>query len=300
MAFFRRKPKDPDATFPQLGRLQGEAMRSICADVLTGMGHSVEVAGDHVMLSDGRMFGLETVARTLPKAPEREWQPMIEDYFTRMTAKAGRSILDAMDAGEMLARTRAKIIDPATVSKEDAERHYNYAQWVGALPLVMAYDGEETINYLRDDHVQRAGEDLAWEAARSNLFAEGTGAPQQATDGDGGSFLGIMSESIFQSTWLAFPAELLDALKLTAGPLGIFMTVPSASALNLHVINDDTGVADLLFMARVTRAQYDDMPHPLSPHVYWWNGGPVQPITGIADGELAMMLPDELEHLATK
>ncbi|ALV46571.1 hypothetical protein MB46_14795 [Arthrobacter alpinus] len=158
----------------------------------------------------------------------------------------------------------------------------------------------ETVNYLRDDHVERVGEGLAWEAAWANLLAEGTGTPQQATDGDGGSFLGIMSESIFQSTWLAFPAELLKALSLTAGPLGIFMTVPSASALNLHVINDETGIADLLFMTRVTRSQYDDMTHPLSPHVYWWNGGPVQPITTVVDGELAMTLPDELEHLASR
>ncbi|WP_269939969.1 hypothetical protein [Arthrobacter sp. HY1533] len=300
MAFFSRKPKELDATFPQLTLQQGVKMRQVCAEVLNGMGYGVEVADDHVVTSDGRMYGLETVARTLPNAPEREWKPMLEDYFARMTAKAAGSIIDAMPEEELLARTRAKIIDPAMITEEEGERHYKYTQWVGLLPLVMAYDGEETVNYLRDDHVERIGEDLAWKTAWANLLAEGTGTPQQATDGDGGTFLGIMSESIFQSTWLAYPAELLAALKLTAGPLGMFMTVPSASALNLHVITDDTGLADLLFMTRVTRAQYDDMAHPLSPHVYWWNGGPVQPITSVVDGELAMTLPDELEHLVAR
>ncbi len=300
MAFFSRKPKELDATFPQLTLQQGVKMRQISVDVLTSMGYGVEVADDHVVTSDGRMYGLETVARTIPNAPEREWKPMLEDYFARMTAKAAGSIIDAMPAEDLLARTRAKIIDPTMVTQEQALLHYNYTQWVGGLPLLMAYDGEETINYLRDDHVQRAGEDRAWDAARANLLAEGSGTPQPATDEEGGSFLGIMSDSEFQATWLAFPAELLDSLGLTAGPLGVFMTVPAATALNLHVINDETGIADLLFMTRVTGAQHDGMPHPLSPHVYWWNGGQVQPITGIVDGDLAMVLPDELEHLASR
>lgn len=300
MALFSRKSKEMDATFPQLTLQQGVKMRQVCAEVLTGMGYGVEVADDHVVTSDGRVYGLETVARTLPNAPEREWKPMLEDYFARMTAKAVGSILDVMDAEELLARTRAKIIDPAMITQEQAQLHYNYTQWVGGLPLLMAYDGDATVNYLRDDHVQRVGEDRAWEAAQRNLLAEGTGKPQPATDGEGGSFLGIMSESEFQATWLAFPAELLEKLELTAGPLGVFMTVPSATALNLHIINDDTGIADLLFMTKVTGAQHDGMPHPLSPHVYWWNGGQIQPITGIVDGDLAMMFPDELEHLATR
>ncbi|MET4004643.1 hypothetical protein ABIB48_003382 [Arthrobacter sp. UYCu511] len=300
MALFSRKPKELDATFPQLTLQQGVKMRQVCADVLTSMGYGVEIAADHVLLSDGRIYGLETVARTLPDAPEREWKPMLEDYFARMTAKPAGSIIDAMPIEALLAGTRAKIIDPGMISQEQAELHYNYAQWVGGLPLLMAYDGDETVNYLRDEHVQRAGEDRAWDGARANLLAEGTSTPQQATDGDGGSFLGIMSESEFQATWLAFPAELLEKLELTAGPLGVCITVPAATALNLHIINDDTGIADLLFMAKVTGAQHDGMPHPLSPHVYWWNGGQIQPITGIVDGELAMMLPDELEHLATR
>ena len=109
-----------------------------------------------------------------------------------------------------------------------------------------------------------------------------------------------MSESIFQSSWLAFPSALLEVLELTAGPKGILMTVPSASAMNLHIINDDTSVKDLFFMTQVTRAQYDDMAHPLSPHLYWWNGGPVQPITEVVNGDLAMTLPDELEYLLSK
>ncbi|ALE07440.1 hypothetical protein AL755_21395 [Arthrobacter sp. ERGS1:01] len=300
MAFFRKKPKELDATFPQLTLQQGEKMRSICAETLTGVGHAIELADDHVTLSDGRMFGLETIARTLPKAPEREWKDMIEDYFARMTAKTARSILDDMPTDELLTKTVATIIDPAKITEEEGERHYKYTRWVGLLPLVMAYDGEETVNYLRDDHVERVGEDQAWETAFANLLAEGTGTPQQATDADGASFLGIMSESIFQSSWLAYPAALLDALELTAGPKGILMTVPSASAMNLHIINDDTSVKDLFFMTQVTRAQYDDMPHALSPHLYWWNGGPVQPITEVVDGELAMMLPDELEYLLSK
>ena len=300
MAFFRKKPKDLDATFPQLTLQQGEKMRSICAETLTGMGHAVELADGHVTLSDGRMFGLETIAQTLPKAPEREWKDMIEDYFARMIAKTTRSVLDAMPAEDILAKTVAKIIDPTKITEEEGERHYKYTQWVGLLPLAMAYDGEETVNYLRDDHVERVGEDLAWETARANLLAEGTGTPQHATDADGSSFLGIMGESLFQSTWLAFPAELLKELELTAGPKGILMSVPSASAMNLHVINDDTSVKDLFFMTQVTRAQYGDMPHALSPHLYWWNGGPVQPITEVVDGDLAMTLPDELEYLLSK
>jgi len=171
MAFFRRKPKELDATFPQFTLQQGEKMRSICVETLTGMGHAVELADDHVMLSDGRMFGLETIARTLPKAPEREWKDMIEDYFARMIAKTTRSILDAMPAEELLAKTVAKIIDPTLITEEEGERNYKYTQWVGLLPLVMAYDGEETINYLRDDHVERVGEDLARETAFANLVA---------------------------------------------------------------------------------------------------------------------------------
>jgi len=300
MALFRRKPKDPDATFPQLTRQQGETMRRLCVEALTGMGHAVELAEDHVALSDGRMFGLETIARTLPKAPEREWKDMIEDYFARMTAKTGLSILDQMPAEELLAKTTAKIIDPTLITEEDGERHYKYTQWVGLLPLVMAYDGEETVNYLRDDHVERVGEDLAWRTAYANLLAEGTGTPQQATGDDGATFLGIMGESLFQSTWLAYPADLLRALELTAGPKGILMSVPAATALNLHVINDDTSVKDLFFMTQVTRAQYEDMPHSLSPHLYWWNGGPVQPITEVFEGDLAMTLPADLEYLLAK
>lgn len=47
--------------------------------VLTGMGHCIKVAEDHVVTFDGQMSGLETVTRTLPNAAGREWKPMLED-----------------------------------------------------------------------------------------------------------------------------------------------------------------------------------------------------------------------------
>ncbi|SEF11756.1 hypothetical protein SAMN04489740_4139 [Arthrobacter alpinus] len=53
---------------------------------------------------------------------------MLEDYFARMTAKAAGSIIDAMPAEDLLARPRAKIIDPTMVAQEQAELHYNYTQ----------------------------------------------------------------------------------------------------------------------------------------------------------------------------
>ncbi|MEO6529377.1 MAG: hypothetical protein ABI563_11580 [Specibacter sp.] len=40
------------------------------------------------------------------------------------------------------------------------------------------------------------------------------------------------------------------------------MTAPAAPALHLHIPNDEPGIADLLFMTRVTGAQHDGTPHP--------------------------------------
>lgn len=54
---------------------------------------------------------------------------------------------------------------------------------------------------------------------------------------------------------------LLEARDLAAGPKGILMSVPAATALNLHVINDGTGVKDLFFMTQETRAQCGGRPH---------------------------------------
>ncbi|MEO6529378.1 MAG: hypothetical protein ABI563_11585 [Specibacter sp.] len=52
-----------------------------------------------------------------------------------MTAKADGPKIDAMPAEELLARTRAKIIDPFMVPQKQTRIHYNYTQWVGGLLL---------------------------------------------------------------------------------------------------------------------------------------------------------------------
>ncbi|GAB2713346.1 hypothetical protein ACX801_18770 [Arthrobacter bambusae] len=68
----------------------------------------------------------------------------------------------------------------------------------------------------------------------------------------------------------------------------------------LHVVNEGTSIADLMFMATLTAAQHERMPHPLSPHIYWWNGSYVQPITVATDSGLAMELPEELEIVLSR
>ncbi|MFF2296824.1 hypothetical protein [Arthrobacter sp. NPDC058127] len=301
MGFFAKKDQERDGEFPQLTLKQGEKMRKLCEDAFVKLGISVNVLSDRVLVVDStRGYGLETVARIAAEAPEREWKNAIAEYFARLVAEGERVDIDELPAEQLLERTRAKIIDPATITQEHAEAHFNYTQWVARLPLLMAFDGEESITYLRDEHVDRIGHEQAWDAARKNLMIEGCGTPEQATSEDGGSLFAIMSESNFQATWLAYPQELLDALGFKAGPLGVFMTVPAATALNLHVVNEGTSIADLIFMATLTAAQHERMPHPLSPHIYWWNGSYVQPITVATDSGLAMELPEELEVVLSR
>lgn len=300
MGFFGKKEDERDAEFPQLTVKQGDRMRQLCKEALVKLGVDVEVFSDRIVTADGTAYGLETVSRMAAAAPEREWTKAIAEYFSHLAAESERPGIDQLPVEQLLERTRAKIIDPASVTQEQAETHFNYAQWVGRLPMVMAFEGEETITYLRDTHVATIGQELAWDTARKNLISEGCGTPEQVTSEDGGSVFAIMSDSNFQATWLAFPEDLLEALGFKAGPLGVFITVPSATALNLHVVNEGTSIVDLTFMATVTAAQYEGMPHPLSPHIYWWNGSYVEPVTGAVDGALALELPEELEVLLTR
>jgi hypothetical protein len=300
MGFFGKKEDERDAEFPQLTVKQGDRMRQLCKEALVKLGIDVEVFSDRIVTADGTAYGLETVSRMAAAAPEREWKKAIAEYFSHLAAESEPPGIDQLPVEQLLERTRAKIIDPATVTQEQAETHFNYAQWVGRLPMVMAFDGEETITYLRDTHVATIGQELAWDTARKNLISEGCGTPEQVTSEDGGSVFAIMSDSNFQATWLAFPEDLLEALGFKAGPLGVFITVPSATALNLHVVNEGTSIVDLTFMATLTAAQHEGMPHPLSPHIYWWNGSYVEPVTGAVDGALALELPEELEVLLTR
>lgn len=301
MGIFTKKDRERDAEYPQLTLKQGVKMRQLCEDAFGNLGIAVQVLSDRVLVADStRGYGLETVVRMVAQAPEREWKSAIAEYFARLVADGEKADIDELPAEQILERTRAKIIDPATITQEHAEAHFNYTQWVGRLPLLMAFDGEERITYLRDEHVDRLGHEQAWDAARKNLLIEGCGTPEQATSEDGGSVFAIMSESNFQATWLAYPEELLDTLGFKAGPLGVFMTVPAATALNLHVVNEGTSISDLAFMAQLAIAQYEGMPHPLSPHIYWWNGSYVQPITVATETGLEMELPEELGVLLTR
>lgn len=294
MSLFRRKSSSAkDGTYTFLTQSQGEEMRRLCSEVFAQSGRQATVADDHISGGDGYQYGLETVARILRDVPESEWKSVLNQYFdTRFRGHDLPSLRD-LSVEELASRTRAKIIDPATVTPEQAEESFNYVRWIARLPLLMAYDGPETISYLTDSDFERIG-DLAWDVARQNLLLEGTGQPQHITSDDGGSMYGIMSESNFQSTWAVYPADLVEALNLDVGEHGMLISAPAATALNFHILGESSTSEDLQFMARMAATQYDRLTHPLSQHVYWWHGTDMEPLTVIEDNTMAFSIPESL------
>ncbi|GEA83612.1 hypothetical protein CWIS_07050 [Cellulomonas sp. A375-1] len=87
------------------------------------------------------------------------------------------------------------------------------------------------------------------------------------------------SEDHFGASRLLLHDELLASVGLTDRPFGTLVALPTRSSLLVHVLHDATVVHALHLMSRVARAG-QDMPGPLSPHVYYRaESGALQQIT---------------------
>ncbi|BCT78111.1 hypothetical protein SCMU_39530 [Sinomonas cyclohexanicum] len=292
--FSRRKAMDPE--LEGLTTDQAALLRRLAVEAAARHGVHAQANPDHLETADGQRYGLSNLARTVASEPGHAWEAAVDRHFTAVLSGTPAA---ALEGPELLGRLRAKFIAPETVTQDRAERDFGYVRWVAYLPLVIAVDHPEKVAYLTDADLARLGDpEQVWHTASMNLLSAGLGGTPEEVAHEGGAFLGLQTGSVYTATWMAYPQALMQALGFTPGPLGAFLAAPAANALNLHLIGEATGMADLQLMVQLTALQHSRLPSPLSPHLYWWDGqDSIQPITSFDGEDTHLVLPDELEHL---
>lgn len=297
MGLFARKTTTADPYLPELSGKQADKLRQLSIAVLGRLGVTATAAGDHLAVSEGRKFGLFAVARKAAALPEQGWEGMAEEHFGAVVRGAAGG--SDVPAAELLNRVYPKIIAPealAYTQQTDPSR-YAYARDAAMMPLLLALDSPESVSYLGAPQIDSAGgADLVWDAALRNLLAAGPGQPEELSI-DGGSFLVFETESVYQSSWLAYPDRLMELLGHKAGPLGALLSIPAANILCLHLVTPATGVNDISAILRFTGVMHSQHPSALSPLLYWWEGTTVQPISGHDGERVHLFVPEELASI---
>lgn len=254
MGLFRRQPSQPDSIFPELTEVEAARLRELVRKDLTRRGRTVVDLQDHFRDETGKEYGLHSLVRKVALEPPRKMSAVVAAHFDSLFAALATNVdcgEGDRDTGDLLKRTYPKIMHPDFVSEESTRSHFGYLRAAAGLPLALALDEPESIRYLKGDEVARMGEDAVWSAAFTNLLEAGLPVPEPMEAG-GGAFFILESESMFQATWMAYPAELLSTLGFH-GSQGALITVPAANFLGIHVIGEGTSPADFQVLAGFSR-----------------------------------------------
>lgn len=294
MGLFDRKTTTADPYLPELSGKQADRLRGLSVAVLGRLGVRATAAGDHLLVSDDRKYGLFAVARKAAALPERGWEGMAEEHFGAVIrgADGGSEVPPA----DLLHRVYPKLMAPESLAytQQSDPSRYAYARDAAMMPLLLALDSPESVSYLGTPQIERAGgADVVWDAALRNLIAAGPGEPEEISIDDG-SFLVFETESAYQSSWLAYADRFMELLGYQTGPLGALLGIPASNILCLHLVTAATGVADISAILRFAGVMHSRHPSALSPLLYWWDGATVQPISSQDGKSVHLFVPDEL------
>ena len=248
-------PRLPGLTTTDTRWLVAEAQR-----VLTGLGQSTSVL-DVIALSatDGRVVGLDNLARTISRLPRKKWGKAVRDQLTTLCAAR----IDQPPAPEDL---RVKLWP-----RERADGHLEYEplEPLPGLVAVIAAQGDGfSKEYGRLDLV--GNRDDAYARALANVAAlprprhtRRRIAPEAQS-----SWVEFLDSDPYGAARVTVLPELLRRMRIDFPAHGVLVAVPTKFELWVHVPVDEDVVETAVRMAWVSHQTFCEEPYPVSPDVF--------------------------------
>lgn len=289
--WWRRKhqPEDdrrPDPVFPFFTEAQGARFRGLAQQEFARAGVEVVPHAERLDAADGQQFGLGNLAASCHNAPqgERDWPDLIERHVATILRAVGNDDVAEMAQDEAMARVCLRLLGTTTMPPQWHE-WYRYARPVGGdLVEVLALDFPESVTVLRDEDVQRFGEDSLRAAALEHLLGEPVDSYDVHEGPHGESVHVVLGDSVFTASKVLV---LDDLLRRTVGEHdfadGVLVAVPFRHQLAFHPIQDSGVVGALQTLAGFAATGYTDGVGALSPFVYWWRRGRLTQLSFLTD-----------------
>jgi hypothetical protein len=249
-------PRLPGLTTTDTRWLVAEAQR-----VLTDLGHHPTDVLEGVALSasDGRVVGLDNLARTVSRLPRRQWGRAVRDQLTTLCAARVDQPPDAKDL-------RVKLWP-----RERAHEHLEYEplEPLPGLVAVLAAQGDGfSKEYGRLDLV--GDRDEAYATALANV----AGLPRprhtrrRIAPEAQSSWVEFLDSDPYGAARVTVLPELLRRMRIDFPAHGVLVAVPTKFELWVHVPVDEDVVETAVRMAWVSHETWSQEPYPVSPDVF--------------------------------
>lgn len=297
----RREPKDngqgPDESLGMLSSADAGALRELIRETLAENGWEPQMHGDHAVLSDGRVFGFDNLARRVRGATDRrDWPSVVRSHFAIVLAGTGGATNDVLPETIVV-----RLLD-VTAGTPLA---FDYApEWQPGVIEVLVADYPDRVEFLSDGRVAAMAPLGPWfDRARWNLrriLDESDVRVERIAQGEHW-FDCAHSSSVFLATAATMLPEILPRLRPDVDlDAGVIFAVPFRHQLAFRDCRDPNAVIDAVTLLPLFASNgYANGVGPVSPHTYLWRDGQVEQLTRIADGRLQVIPGPYLEGILT-
>ena len=275
MGIFRKRPAEtetPDSDITFMSVSTANTFRTVAREVFAELGLEVDIYPGHALDASGRGFGFWNVAALCSTAPQSAWRSIIADHIRNvLTSFDSPDPFAALPPAEVRNRTFARLYEESAIP--GLENH-PYREFAPGVVEMLALDLPETVAVFRHENARDHG---GWEALRQQGMVNLQGLEVElvtTAPPEGGSFTVLSGESFFTASRALLLPGLATQItgKTEREGLGWLLSIPCRHQVLWHLVEDMSVVAAVEHMSRFAAAGYAELPGPLSPHVYWWNG----------------------------
>lgn len=296
----RRRPGDgaPDPDLRLLTVDEAAELRTLVRSALSELGYEPVVNGDHAVLDDGTVLGLDTLVRVClaERRGRSGWPKAVRAHFGRLLDQTHGASRDS--DGTLVVRLMAlDQVDTGGLT-------FTYApEPIPGLHEVLGVDRPETVETLSDAVVEGRAVPLGalLDEGRENLRAllRRSDAQVDRLTHDGHEFWCAVGDDVYTAS---YALVLEDALRMWAPNTdmspGVLFAVPFRHQLAFSVCSDrDAVLAGLTMLPLFAGAGFADGIGPLSPHVYLWLEGTITQVSRHADGGVEVRPGPHLEAI---
>ncbi|XBB69124.1 hypothetical protein ABFU82_07375 [Nocardioides sp. WV_118_6] len=292
---------EPDEALPFLGVDEARHLRALVRTAFAERGIEVSVHAGHVADDAGRQFGLWNVAAACHQDDRGRaaWPFLVGSHVERVLAS-----MDAPDPfgelspDEAAARTFVRLYEREAIPRLDG---FPFREFAPGLVEMLALDLPDTVAVYDDARAERLGGVDALRAhGLTNLDRQPVEQLERLDLPDGGgAFHVLLGESVHTaSRALLLPRLATELTGHESGRHGWLLCVPNRHQVAWHLVRDATVIPVVQAMARFAALGFGDAPGPLSPHLFWWDGGGYQQLSRLdEDGALSIIVSPDFQRV---
>lgn len=284
-----RAAGSPDPDLPSLSAEQADWLRARVVADLAAAGLPVEARGDHLVATDGNVYGLGNLAAMVAAAPRRERDAVVATHARGILAM--REFREPETLEEITGIVVARVLpdDPAHAPRDPD----GYAgPDLGPGLVVRASLDFPTHVATLTDLSPFGGWAVVEPYATANLRALPAPDHQVLRPAPDAEVHVFASDDLFGASRLLLLDDLLASqLRLERPAHGVLVAVPHRHLLAVHVLAGPEVTHAMSTLIQLARGEHDG-PGPVSPEVYYRApDGTLQQITGPAeDGGVAVLV----------